>query len=184
MRQETARLIVREYTIQDLHEVHAYGSDPVVVKYMLWGPNSIKETQDFIALAISEDAETPRSVYNLAIEHQQTHSLIGGISLHIKNHEAEIGWILNQKAWGQGYATEAAQAMIDFGFEHLSLKRITATCDAENRSSYRVMIKCGMTQFSYQNEVRASSHFSTQKRDQRRFEIARESYLKTKIGDK
>jgi len=181
MRRETARLILREYTIQDLHAVHAYASDPTVVKYMLWGPNSVKDTQDFIALAMSEGTEMPRSVYNLAIEHQQTQSLLGGISMHIQNQEAEIGWILNQKAWGQGYATEAAQAMIAFGFDSLTLGRIIANCDFENSRSYQVMVRCGMTQCAYQNEVRMSSHFSDQKRDQHQFEITRESYLKSKV---
>lgn len=175
MRTETTRLILREYTLNDIDEVHVYGSDREVLRYMLWGPNSIKETKEFIELAIKESNEEHRTIYNLAIEHKESGSLIGGISLSLHDDEAEIGWILNQKVWRQGFGTEAARVMISIGFESYHLKRIFATCDADNVASYRTMMKCGMIQSAYQKAVRVSSFFG-QARDQRCFEITKESF--------
>ena len=173
---ETIRLILREYDQNDLESVHEYCHDPEVLKYMLWGPNSLHDTQQFIDMVISESTQCPRSVYNLAIQEKSSGELIGGISLSHHQGEGEIGWILNRKTWGQGYGTEAAQAMIRFGFESLELTRIIATCDTENTGSSRIMEKCGMIQIEVQKQIRLSSHFQTM-RDQQLFEITRASYL-------
>jgi ribosomal-protein-alanine N-acetyltransferase len=172
---ETTRLILREYNQNDLMAVHEYCLDPEVLKYMLWGPNSLKETQQFIEMAITESTQVPRSFYNLAIQEKTTGKLIGGISLSHHQGEGEIGWILNTMSWKQGYGTEAAQAMIRFGFESLNLDHINATCDAENTGSSRVMEKCGMIQIEVQKQTRLSSYFQTM-RDQRLFEITRAAY--------
>jgi len=173
---ETMRLILREYDQNDLESVHQYCHDPEVLKYMLWGPNSRHDTRQFIDMAISESTQFPRSVYNLAIIEKSSGKLIGGISLSHHQGEGEIGWILNRRTWKKGYGTEAAQAMIQFGFESLELNRILATCDTENTGSSRVMEKCGMIQIEVQKQTRLSSHFQTM-RDQCIFEITRTSYL-------
>jgi len=73
--------------------------------------------------------------------------LIGACSLAVGSGEHQEGWIgycLRRQAWGQGYATEAARALLGLGFEHLGLHRIFATCDAANGASARVMEKAGM----------------------------------------
>ena len=180
---ETTRLFIREYREEDAESVHEYCSDSHVLKYMLWGPNSLMETREFIEMALKESTERPRKVYNLAIEQKETRRLIGGISLILHHDEAEIGWILNNKAWKQGFGTEAAQAMIHFGFEDLMLDRIFATCDAENEGSTRIMMKCGLTQCAYQIKARLSPHLKTL-RDQRLFEINKESYFINQINAK
>lgn len=58
--------------------------------------------------------------------------------------DVEIGWLLLPSAWGQGYATEAASALRDEGFERLSLDRIVARYQAANTASGRIMDKIGM----------------------------------------
>ena len=58
---------------------------------------------------------------------------------------AEIAFNIGRKYWGKGYATETAQAIIQFGFEYWRLNRIEGTCMVENRASARVMEKVGMT---------------------------------------
>ena len=60
------------------------------------------------------------------------------------NPEGWIGYSLNRKFWGQGYATEAAEALVKFGFGQLNLHRIFATCDPFNVASARVLEKAGM----------------------------------------
>ena len=54
------------------------------------------------------------------------------------------GYCLNRDYWGHGYATEAAQAVISFGFEQLGLHRIFAICDPCNVASWRVLARAGM----------------------------------------
>jgi len=57
----------------------------------------------------------------------------------------DIGYELNPKYWGRGYATEAARAMLAFGFDTLGLHRVWAECVAGNLASRRVLEKLGMT---------------------------------------
>ncbi len=58
--------------------------------------------------------------------------------------EGDMGYELDPKHWGNGYATEAAQAVLDFGFSHMNLRRISAWCIAENTASAHVLEKIGM----------------------------------------
>jgi RimJ/RimL family protein N-acetyltransferase len=59
---------------------------------------------------------------------------------------SEISYCLHPSAWGQGYATEALQAMTEFALEGLQLHRIEAGCSAENIASWRVLEKAGYVQ--------------------------------------
>lgn len=72
--------------------------------------------------------------------------LIGHIVFHpwFAPQTHEIGWVFNKRYHGQGYATEAAYALLEYGFERLRLHRVIATCQPENVPSYRVMEKLGM----------------------------------------
>jgi RimJ/RimL family protein N-acetyltransferase len=73
--------------------------------------------------------------------------LIGGCGIYESNVESREGWIgycLNRQFWSQGYATETAQALLEFGFTHLNLHRIFAICDPANTASAHVMEKIGM----------------------------------------
>jgi ribosomal-protein-alanine N-acetyltransferase len=59
--------------------------------------------------------------------------------------ETEVGFLLDRSFWGKGYATEAAQASLKFGFEHFSLYHIIALVHPDNLASRRVIEKCGMS---------------------------------------
>ena len=77
----------------------------------------------------------------------EVESLIGAIGLEInkEDHNAELGYGLGREFWNQGYCTEAAIAMIEFGFESLGLRRIVSEHMARNPASGKVMEKAGMT---------------------------------------
>src|SRR5262249_39131367 len=72
--------------------------------------------------------------------------LIGSVSLrrHQRDRRAELGYWLTADAWGQGIATEAAGALVDFGFADLGLARIYAQVLTDNTASRRVLEKLGM----------------------------------------
>ncbi|OJD55348.1 GNAT family N-acetyltransferase, partial [Bacillus albus] len=77
--------------------------------------------------------------------------LIGHIVFHkyFGEHTYEIGWVFNPKYFNKGYASEAAQATLKYGFKEMKLHRIIATCQPENTPSYRVMEKIGMRREGY-----------------------------------
>lgn len=83
----------------------------------------------------------------LAITLKESGTLIGAIGLSINraNHWAEMGYWIGKPYWGQGYATEAAKALVAYGFKELDLNRIQARHMTENPASGRVMQKIGMT---------------------------------------
>ena len=143
----TERLVLREYIHSDFTEVHEYASDPETVLYMLWGPNNKQDTLNFLNRAIKYQTDNPRKVSELAVELKESGCLIGGCSIYITNEankEGELGYCFSKKYWNNGYATEAAQAIMKFGFHTLNLHRIYATCDPSNIGSARVMEKAGM----------------------------------------
>jgi RimJ/RimL family protein N-acetyltransferase len=143
------RLMLRDFEKGDWRSVHDYASDPEVVRYVGFGPNSEEESRVFTQKAFDQQNEKPRRNFTLAIILQSQNALIGGCGIYVSNpdnREGYIGYVLNRNFWGQGYATEAAQALLGFGFNKLKLHRVFATCDANNVASAHVMEKIGMRQ--------------------------------------
>ena len=141
---QTERLLLRDFRDDDFDAVHAYATDLEVVRHTTWGPNSEADTRDFLRRAQSQIGIAPRARFELAVVRGDGGELIGGIGLHVDGFKAMLGYCLARSAWGQGYATEAARAMVGFGFESLGLHRIWACCDPENPGSIRVLQKVGM----------------------------------------
>jgi ribosomal-protein-alanine N-acetyltransferase len=134
----TSRLVLRDFEEGNWKWAHDYASIPEVVRYVDWGPNTEEETKNFIQRALAHKEERPRKDFTLAIVLKATNTLIGGCGIYESNpdnREGYIGYVLNRNFWGQGYATEAAQALLEFGFNQLKLHRIFATCDPENIAS-------------------------------------------------
>ncbi len=144
---ETERLILRELNKEDFASIHSYVSDPEVCRYQTWGPNSEADTQCFLDGSIKYQFDSPRYHYEIAVVTRADNKLIGSCSIHItnlQNREGSIGYCYNKQYWRSGYASEAAKAIIKFGFEDLNLHRIFATCDPNNIGSSKVLEKIGM----------------------------------------
>lgn len=93
-----------------------------------------------------ESFETGRAL-TLAIERREDGALMGAIGLTGfggEHDHAELGYWIGKPYWGQGYATEAARAIVDYGFDRLGLNRILARHLTRNPASGRVMQKIGM----------------------------------------
>jgi len=141
----TARLALREYTVADFEAVHAFATNPRTLVFVDWGPNSKQDTLDFLNYCATTAHAVPRTGYTLAIT--LAGAVIGSVGLTVHHQtRAEIGYTINPTHWGRGYATEAAKALLDFGFSELALERITATCRPENVGSAGVLAKLGMNQ--------------------------------------
>jgi RimJ/RimL family protein N-acetyltransferase len=143
----TKRLVLRDFEKEDWKSVHDYASDPEVVRYVDFGPNSEEESRVFIQKAFEQQSEKPRRNFTLAIVAKAQNVFIGGCGIYVSNpdnREGYIGYVLNRNFWGQGYATEAAQGLLEFGFNKLKLHRIFAYCYPENTASAHVLEKIGM----------------------------------------
>jgi ribosomal-protein-alanine N-acetyltransferase len=144
---ETPRLLLREIGDHDAPAVHSYASDADVVRYLDWGPNTPEDTERFLAMARTARDAVPRMAYHLAVVLKASGGLVGGCRIEVRNAvhgTGDVGYVVDRQHWGQGYATEAIRALIDFGFRRLALHRIWATCDVENHASARVLEKLGM----------------------------------------
>ncbi|MCC3377267.1 GNAT family N-acetyltransferase [Cohnella sp. REN36] len=145
MRLETKRLLLREYEPDDAEAVHRYASDPLVTEHTIWGPNAEADTRGYLELVREMRLAQPRSGYELAMTLREDGTLIGGCGLHVSEPlQGEIGYCLNRDYWRQGYASEAAEALLRFGFGTLGLHRIYATCRPGNIGSAKVMRHIGM----------------------------------------
>jgi RimJ/RimL family protein N-acetyltransferase len=151
----THRLLLREFSAADQEAVHAYASDADVVRYSDWGPNSPDETAAFLAGTRLEAVAAPRTDYTLAVVERGFGALIGAAHLRMTSREhrrGEVGYVLARAYWGNGYATEAAGALLGFGFDELGLHKVSATCDPDNVASARVLAKLGLRREGYLRE--------------------------------
>ena len=142
---ETERLLLRDFVEADFAAVHAYASDTEVTRYMFYPPRSEADTRNYIRRMIQSQSEEPRVIWELAIVRRSDGRLIGACDVTIEREsEGDLGYILAREAWGQGYASEVAAALVQAGFEQLKLKRIFAICDVNNYGSIRVLEKAGL----------------------------------------
>lgn len=147
MELQTKRLILREYILEDWEAVHRYHSDPVAVQFESWGPHTIVETKAFIREAMNRAVEKKRKRIELAACLQTNGRLIGGCGLRLgetKKGFATLGYIFDRTVWGNGFATEAAAAMIEAARNLEDVHTIHATCDSRNIASQRVLEKLGL----------------------------------------
>lgn len=143
----TERLCLREFKEDDWPDILVYQADPLYLRYYEWTGRTPEAAQDFVQMFLAQQQEQPRTKFQLAVTLKSTHQLIGTCGIRmasIDSHEGNIGYELSPKYWGQGYATEAARAMVQFGFEELRLHRIWSWCIADNVGSARVLQKLGM----------------------------------------
>ena len=139
--------MLREFRLGDEPDIHEYASDPEVVRFTDWGPNTHDVTQAVLRRWLKEQDQGLETSVTLAIELKSEKRLIGTIRIDVKDERtrtADIGYSLSRRYWNNGYATEAAHALIDAAVRRLGIHRIWASCDTRNTGSYRVMEKLGM----------------------------------------
>jgi len=147
MQLETNRLILREFEESDWTAVLAYQSDPLYLRYYHWSDRTPGNVRAFVNMFLDFQRERPRTKFQLAMFLKEKNELIGNCGIRINDselREANIGYELDSRFWGNGYATEAARVILRFGFEELGLHRVYATTLAVNKGSARVLEKLGM----------------------------------------
>jgi RimJ/RimL family protein N-acetyltransferase len=152
---ETERLLLLPWRAEDGEAFRPIATDPEVMRYITGGkPWSDEQIQEFIDRQIAGLARNGFCLWRL-LRKQQPERLIGfcGLQpwrdrpgLNIGYHGViEIGWWLARDCWGQGLATEAARAAIQYGFEQASLEKIIAVTHRDNKPSQRVAGRIGFT---------------------------------------
>src|SRR4051794_2150912 len=145
----TERLLLRDFVPDDWAAVLAYQSDPRYLRYYEWQHRTEEDVRAFVGMFLAQQEEVPRRKFQLAITLPGSGALIGNCGVRVRDpllRAADIGYELDPRHWGHGYATEAARAMLDFGFGPLGMHRIAADCIAENTASAHVLEKIGMRQ--------------------------------------
>ena len=141
---ETARLRLRLPEQADARRIYdAYGTDAEVTRYLSWRPHTDRASAE--AHMKQRLADMKRgSELGWMIEHNDEPGLLGMISLFPVKHQGELGYVLARAAWGQGYMSEAAAAVLAWALDERGLLRVWAVTDAENAGSARVLEKIGM----------------------------------------
>lgn len=157
MKLETSRLVLREFVPGDWPVVLAYQSDPRYLRYYPWEHRTEDEVRAFVQRFVSWQEEMPRTRFQLAITLAGNGELIGNCGIRradATSTQAELGYELAPRHWGQGYASEATRAMLGLAFQELGLHRVWGECVAENVASRRVMERLGMHLEGRLREVR------------------------------
>ena len=145
----TERLLLRELAWTDLDDIHALNSYPEVAKFNTIGiPKDQEATREVMREAVENRAKDPRTQYAWTVRTVEGDTFVGeaGMSLYAARYRCgNIFYNLLPKYWGQGYATEVAGALVQFGLDTLHLHRIEAGAATENIASVRVLEKIGMT---------------------------------------
>ena len=143
---ETERLILRPLQLADAEEAfHNWASDPEVAKFMTWSTHENVDVTKAWLEEVDKKSTDSDKAYDWGFVRKADNKLIGSGGLYYKEDKQafELGYNIMKDCWHQGYTTEAARAMIQFGIDTLKQKRFCAYHAVENPNSGKVMEKVG-----------------------------------------
>jgi RimJ/RimL family protein N-acetyltransferase len=144
---ETSRLILRHQQLSDLDSLYALYCDLDVRKYIPDAPRTYEEAREELEWHMNGHPKRPELGLWATI-HKETDKFIGRCGLLPwtidGQDEVEVAYLISKAYWGQGLGTEAAQAILDYGFEKLHLSRLICLIDKNNLVSIKVAEKIGM----------------------------------------
>jgi RimJ/RimL family protein N-acetyltransferase len=152
----TTRLILRNFIPNDYELLRELDSDPAVLRYRSRAYISPGMTRTFLQQAQQSVQDDPRGLYAYAVVRGDTNEWLGQCGLTVLSSDAgAFAWYsLLPKYWGQGYMTEAVQALLYAGVTAFNLNQIFAECHPHNQASIRVMQKAGL---QYQGNVQLTN---------------------------
>jgi RimJ/RimL family protein N-acetyltransferase len=147
VRLETPSLILRAMRESDIPSFVKYAGDPLVAETTLRVPHPYTEADAWNFYHAARDGRESGSWLPNILERKSDGQFVGamGLNLSFEFRRGELGYWIGVPFWNNGYATEAARALIDYGFETLDLIRVQANHFTANPASGRVMQKAGMT---------------------------------------
>jgi ribosomal-protein-alanine N-acetyltransferase len=142
---ETARLVLRQFTLDDAPLIYQLNQDPEVVKYVHEPPlTSVEQAEEIIANIIMP--QYPNKLGRWSINLKENNAFVGwcGLKYRADLDEIDLGYRLMKSYWGKGIATEAASQTLQYGFQNLNLKTIIGKAHIDNLASIGVLEKIGM----------------------------------------
>jgi ribosomal-protein-alanine N-acetyltransferase len=144
---ETPRLVLRHQVIEDLDDLWALYCDPGITRYIPDAPRTREEAQQELEWHMNGHPRFPELGLWATI-HKETGKFIGRCGLLPwtidGQDEVEIAYTIVREYWGQGLGTEAAQAILHYGFGTLKRSRLICVIEPEHEASKRVAEKIGM----------------------------------------
>ena len=175
---KTRRLVMRTPRVGDGRLIfEGYASDLEAIHWMDFRPHANIAKTDRVVASWIANWELCHGMLAFVIEHAVDHRFLGVIDITIESHRAAIGYILCRHAWGAGFATEAAQCIIDLAFEHFRVWRVWATCAPQNSVSRRVLEKLGMRHEGVLRRWVVSPLISPEPRDSDCLALTRDEWL-------
>lgn len=160
---ETERLLLRPRTMVDFQDCIEMDRDPEVTRFIPGPWNDPAKHEIFLTERIEHDFGGGLGYWSIFPKARPDH-FVGWILLIPEDgaeSEVEIGWRLNRAAWGNGYAPEAADLIVNHAFRTLALNRIVADIAPGNTSSMRVAAKIGMKPDAELSSVNSSYYVMT-----------------------
>src|SRR5215475_1147053 len=172
----TPRLALVALSLEHAPAVFAYASDPDISRLVAWPRHeNLEASRRFVARSMVGYAEGGYYEWGLIRRADQTFlGTCGFGALDVARGVGDIGYVLAKPYWGQGYATEATAAVLQFGFAQLGLRLIEAQAFPENIASLRVMAKLGLRY----RETRTMSQESSISRPVYVWQLEREQWAK------
>lgn len=134
----TDRLVIRRFEPTDWQDLYEYLSDPLVVRFEPYEPCSQEQCVAEAARRAGDD-----SFYAVALK--DNGKVIGNLYLNPGDFDTwELGYAFNSSYQGQGYATEATEALLDYAFRNLDTRRVVASCSSENNASWKLLERLNM----------------------------------------
>ncbi len=157
---ETNRLIIRTWVPEeDAKQALEIYSDPEVTRFLITKADTTESMVNILQRWATISAQLNNGTGLWAIVLKTTQEIVGTIVLiQLRDKDGqftegyEIGWHLKKAAWGNGYATEAAKVILDYGFNSLKLPVNCSIVNAENTASIRVIQRLGMTPVGRTNQ--------------------------------
>ena len=147
---ETDRLILRELKLSDAEAFFAMDSNPNVHKY-LWNKPVLKIEEIIEVIEFVKKQYIENGIGRFAMISKETNEFIGWAGLKFntemvnnKTNFYEIGYRLDEKFWGKGYASEATFAWLKYAFETMKIKTMEAAAHTDNVASNKILQKIGM----------------------------------------
>lgn len=145
MQIETERLILRRFCKSDLQDLYEYLSDEEVVRFEPYKPMDLQEAENTLNWRMTTEEM-------LAVELKASGQMIGNVYLGQRDFEArELGFVFNRQYWGQGYARESCNALMQHAFA-TGVHRIYGECDPENVHSWRLLERLGFRREAHLRE--------------------------------
>ncbi len=144
---ETDRLTLRPYLQGEAALIHRLIGD---IRVFFWRtePGTLAEAEDRLANSLASISDTGLGLWAVFAKRRKDEgsAFLGQVFLQTlrDSHEIEIGYQLMPEAWGNGYASEAARALLDHGFRELELDQIVAVSLPDNKPSLRVLQRLGL----------------------------------------